>query len=357
MNILDEFYIIATYPYNYCWNYGGELSKVHLDTFIYKNGYICSSNQVFYMKIKEDNVTFVDNIKEATKVEIERTSISVDYFIKYNGRFIRHKESKLHCDEFDGTLEFKKDATWIFYPKAYNPDHTFVIAKYKEDVSWTRYLPGKVIIYNKGSPMSVSDPTGKIQIINLPNIGREGHTYLYHIIYNYTKLSKRTTFLQGDPFDHSPHLLELTCMEDDYEDVQSLSVWYLNNMEKCIPAKDIIRKNYKTLNGAYYSTYKVEKSGETIGDVGYMHILVEYDRINQSGRNIIDHFLDRCGLSMKIRDKYTMIFSALFSAKKENIRKNSLSDYKSILVELLKNDIHGGREGYVLERCWYELLK
>lgn len=71
-----------------------------------------------------------------------------------------------------------------------------VVAKYKEDVSWTENLP--CIIYNK-------DPNGPSP---LPNIGREAHTYLYHIVSNYDTLDDYTIFVQGNPFDHSPNLLK-----------------------------------------------------------------------------------------------------------------------------------------------------
>ena len=49
-------------------------------------------------------------------------------------------------------------------------NYTVVVAKYKEDTSWTNCLKGKVKIYNKG-------PGG-----DTPNIGREGETFLRYII-------------------------------------------------------------------------------------------------------------------------------------------------------------------------------
>ena len=47
-----------------------------------------------------------------------------------------------------------------------------------------------VTIYNKGDshiPNSIS----------LHNVGRESHTYLYHIVNNWDKLADRTVFFQG----------------------------------------------------------------------------------------------------------------------------------------------------------------
>lgn len=73
-------------------------------------------------------------------------------------------------------------------------DVEFVIAKYKEDLSWIDILePYRFRIYNK-------DDGG-----DLPNIGREAHTYLHHIIENYDKLADVTVFLQGNPLDHTSH--------------------------------------------------------------------------------------------------------------------------------------------------------
>lgn len=67
-----------------------------------------------------------------------------------------------------------------------------VVAYYHEDLNWTRDLP--CIIYDK----SGTDHG----YINLPNIGREAQTYLYHIITRYDRLADRTAFVQGNPFDH-----------------------------------------------------------------------------------------------------------------------------------------------------------
>jgi hypothetical protein len=74
-----------------------------------------------------------------------------------------------------------------------------VVAKYNEDVAWTDFFTN-VLIYNKGSTLEPTD-------IPLPNIGREAHTYYYHIYTNYDNLADYTAFLQGAPFDHSPNIL------------------------------------------------------------------------------------------------------------------------------------------------------
>ena len=70
-----------------------------------------------------------------------------------------------------------------------------VVAKYKEDTAWTNGLKHPYIIYDKSNdPLYYS--------VRLPNIGREAHTFLYHIVTNYNKLADVTVFLQGKPDDH-----------------------------------------------------------------------------------------------------------------------------------------------------------
>lgn len=79
-----------------------------------------------------------------------------------------------------------------------------VVARYDEDIQWTNRYP-KVIIYNKGTKLEVK---GYNEIL-LENVGREGHTYYKYIYDNYHKLDDYTIFLQGNPFDHSPNIVQI----------------------------------------------------------------------------------------------------------------------------------------------------
>lgn len=76
-----------------------------------------------------------------------------------------------------------------------------IVARFRENIDWTKNLDN-VIIYNKGNDIS------NYNTIKLPNVGREGHTYYTHIYNNYYNLDDYTIFLQGNPFDHSPNILD-----------------------------------------------------------------------------------------------------------------------------------------------------
>ncbi|MFH1914506.1 MAG: DUF3431 domain-containing protein [Pseudomonadota bacterium] len=70
-----------------------------------------------------------------------------------------------------------------------------IISRYREDVSWAKDLEYDYMVYDKGG----QGPDGAIP---LPNIGREGHTWMTHVVRHYHALAPVNVFLQGDPFDH-----------------------------------------------------------------------------------------------------------------------------------------------------------
>lgn len=68
-----------------------------------------------------------------------------------------------------------------------------VLAHYNEDLSWTSAYHSICTIYTKSDDQN---PGG----IKLPNLGREGHTFLHHIVTRYDTLSNWTVFSQaGSP--------------------------------------------------------------------------------------------------------------------------------------------------------------
>jgi len=67
-------------------------------------------------------------------------------------------------------------------------------------LDWLERFPGiPKIVYDKGRSGDGN---------RLPNVGREAHTYLHHVIANYDRLAPITVFLQGDPHAHATDLDE-----------------------------------------------------------------------------------------------------------------------------------------------------
>lgn len=89
----------------------------------------------------------------------------------------------------------------------------FVIAKYNENIRWIRDIESQlgpelctVYVYDKSATDHISN---SVLHIALPNIGRESHTYLHHIIEHYDEFIQNpddvTFFLQGSIREHLPH--------------------------------------------------------------------------------------------------------------------------------------------------------
>lgn len=74
-----------------------------------------------------------------------------------------------------------------------------VVAHYNENLNWLRKVPKTIhqTIYHKDSDHATESG------IALPNVGREAHTYLHHIVERYDSLAEITVFCQGKPFDHA----------------------------------------------------------------------------------------------------------------------------------------------------------
>jgi hypothetical protein len=79
----------------------------------------------------------------------------------------------------------------------YNVD--IIVSRFNENLDWINEYPFnrfKYIVYNKGDNDHF-EKSNVIKIINIQNIGKNDHTYLYHIITNYDTLSNILVFFPG----------------------------------------------------------------------------------------------------------------------------------------------------------------
>ena len=117
---------------------------------------------------------------------------------------------------------------------AQHPDNSsmeLVVARYEEDLRWLKRVPSsfKILVYNKGStqalPESLHTKEG-MSVLSLPNIGREAHSYLTHLITRYDSLPSITVFCQGRPFDHAPDLHDRLAALAAGKEVPAPFLWY-----------------------------------------------------------------------------------------------------------------------------------
>ena len=189
-----------------------------------------------------------------------------------------------------------------------------ILARYNEKVHWVKNLPPdiEVIIYNKG----------RHEGNNLPNIGREAHTYLHHLCNG--KLADRMVFAQADPFYHCGN-------------------HFVNNMMEFFHGT----KGFKSLSADILTILPNGNQWEEFGSLNrrlYQNHHAQSSAIIQVAQK---HFPDR------IAKGWNFGPGACFGVSLEAVKAA-----KRLLPELLEysqsnpeNPIHGD-ESHVMERIW-----
>lgn len=113
-----------------------------------------------------------------------------------------------------------------------------VVAVYDRNSDWTTLLNADVQItkYNKNV-----DTLTDGEILLEPNVGRDVHTFFYHIVKNYNTLADYTFFSQDYPFDHVENYIEIINSNPAIWDINAKQCinhcWFFNT------ATDIIKTN------------------------------------------------------------------------------------------------------------------
>lgn len=202
-----------------------------------------------------------------------------------------------------------------------------VIARYNEDLSWVSSIiseDSQIFIYNKGREINDVFSPG-VSIINLENVGREAHTYLYHILDNYNSLPEKIIFTQAHPNDHAS------------ENFRSYFLDFLNSSAE-----------FK-----YFSKNILEMK-------------IDLDVVEESG--ILNgvfwknkHSLSSCCVTIPIKiipniesKKWLFGTGAIFGVSRESILKNPKEFYERCLDILVKSsDPINSPEAHAFERSWY----
>lgn len=243
---------------------------------------------------------------------------------------------------------------------------TIVVARYNENIDWIldNDLQDRCIVYNKSSIKGIyskkhGNITDKLKIINISNIpvfGREGDTYLKHIISNYENIADYTIFTQADPFDHSPQFIEIIKHLDTigYKDYQPLSCYWLKDMN--IPPSELV--NNETSD--YIDTFPIRMEScdgnmfpYQYYDNGIFWMASQYRNKHRVPYNlsIADHFGKHIDKKISVPIKFA--FGAIFGVSKELILKHEQDFYNKLLSYLRIHPTHG----YVLERMWHSIFK
>lgn len=80
-----------------------------------------------------------------------------------------------------------------------------VVSVFDHDPDWIKFLNNdiKILLYRKGNKQLKSN-----EILLEPNVGRDVHTFFYHLHLNYENLADVTFFCQDFPFDHWENIIQ-----------------------------------------------------------------------------------------------------------------------------------------------------
>jgi len=197
--------------------------------------------------------------------------------------------------------------------------YQIVVARYNEDIKWLIPFKLVTIIYNKGDDSNLI--LKYFNTIKLKNVGRESHTYLYHIIHNYDNLKDRTIFIQGKISDHKVLDFE-DYFKDTHDFIGKMSELNIDKLKTMIEhygkwSKENIKKSEYT---PYYWIQKI---------------------IGVNTTEIVNN-------------ESSVIWGANFSISKEMILSKPKKFYENLL-RFLDNHINP-EEGHYMERSWYILF-
>ena len=169
-----------------------------------------------------------------------------------------------------------------------------VVAKYKEDTSWTKEVDPAwdIILYDKDK--------------DVPNVGRDSHTFLYHICLHYHNLADVTVFSQGSYKEHCKDLVY--------------------RLRRIVPGRGYTPLSDDIISiGPRQNTYYKEKDS-------------------------IENCQRKFGLPVTVSE---FPYGAFMAVDKENILKRPLSYYLNLLT-MVSNDIKTCHE---LEYMWPGVFK
>ena len=207
-----------------------------------------------------------------------------------------------------------------------------VISRYNEDLKWTLEEPFnefQYIVYNKGDNEEFEKTFVK-QIINLKNVGRNDHTYLYHIVTNYENLNDIVMFLPGS----------LNMSYKKVKAIELLNRLKKNNYSKAIFVATHLKKGELT----EFFNFKLDKWSAS--EPKHYEKNIENVLLPANIRPFGKWFLFNLGNIAINFYQWHGIFS---------IDKNDIIKHKKFRYEKLLNQLEGSSNpevGHYIERSW-----
>jgi len=212
-----------------------------------------------------------------------------------------------------------------------------VVARYAEDLSWLDVLPCRdVVVYDKNDRGDTShgNPPAWAEVKRLPNVGREGHTYLHHILTNWDSLADVTLFVPGSAAE----------MGFKWAALKAVVSQACRTGDTTFPVSDMFsRPLHEHLAGFTMESYASTATSNSQANPS--------DTMLPSPHRPFGVFYANNFPPLPIREEVT---KGVFAVSREHIRQHPKQRYERLLRYV---DSHSNPEaGHFLERSWNVLF-
>ncbi len=232
-----------------------------------------------------------------------------------------------------------------------------VVARYNENVDWCKSLDIPYVIYNKGK----NDLSDEHPVVNLPNVGREGHTYLHYLISNFHNLPDRIIFTQGSPFVHSPTFLDDISKHALHLPVQPLSIRYLpafdptlkhlSAYETGMPSEAELTNCPFYFRDIPFFVHQINERFEATWPAHYVDpVISTFNHVRDYPNNSLTKVCELIDIPKPETCYFN--YAAILSVSKQNILNRPIATYKNAMRFVLSHSQHV----YLMERMWLTLF-
>ncbi|KAL8867798.1 MAG: hypothetical protein Q9174_005429 [Haloplaca sp. 1 TL-2023] len=206
-----------------------------------------------------------------------------------------------------------------------------VVAHYNEPLAWLNEHYLDCCIYSKGKKNAPNLP---LSFTPLPNIGREGHTFLYHIVSRYDELADVTLFLQGRIDDH---------VNISLDEMKQISLQTPPGEVTTFPFRELERFDY--WGGIPWDKYPCWKRWSAM----------DSRKMKETPIELFQKYISETN---DVPEAIGFAPGAIFAVRKETIRKHSKDYYQRLLEKMFLGDMaHPNPEtGHYMERFWLAMF-
>ena len=224
------------------------------------------------------------------------------------------------------------------------PGCELVVARYDESLRWTRIFNRcRLTVYNKGRhPIE-----GGVPSIPLPNVGRESHTYLHHIVQRYDTLASTTIFFQG-------------AINSRVEQRLARADSYMNNSENSFFGNHV-RVAQHPFNWRYPSRTRYPRNGNATRSMSAYTLGEFFTKVlHRKYVSNADYQRSLKGTRNRTRGEpgpVRWVPGAYFSVGRNLVHRNPRQYYKHILNATNLTLCADPEDGHYMERAWMAILQ